>query len=80
MPSEDANPATGDRGARQIVRRSGKNADLNSQHPLLPQAPGRADTFGARQAVIVAAFMSRRKVASAPIGARTLPHTIRGGE
>ena len=51
MASDNANAGAGDSGARQKVQHSGKNAaDVNSQHPPLSQAPGRADSFGARQA------------------------------
>jgi len=46
----NANPATGDRGARQKVQHSGKNAaDVNSQLKPICQELGRADSFGARQ-------------------------------
>jgi hypothetical protein len=44
MASKNANPATGDRGARQQQIRSGKNvAVVNSQTSSSSQAPGRAD-------------------------------------
>jgi hypothetical protein len=45
----NANPATGDRGARQKVQHSGKNAaDVNSRLKLTCQEP-RAVSFGARR-------------------------------
>jgi hypothetical protein len=50
----NANPATGDRGARQGSRsRSRKNvAAVHSQLKPICQEPGRADSFGARREAV----------------------------
>ena len=63
MASNNANAGAGDSGARQKIRSSTKKnaAHLNSRRPPFSQAPARADTFGARQAIQASAFLARRK-------------------
>jgi hypothetical protein len=79
VASRNENPATGDRGVRQKVQHSGQNAaGLITQYRHPPQAPARADPFGARQAARAAAFMARHRAAAPAISAGAPPRTISG--
>jgi hypothetical protein len=78
MASYSANPATGDRGARQKIRSSTTKNDCppDSRYYALSQA--RADTFGSRQAARACTFLARRRAAAPAITAGAPPRTISG--